>query len=255
MKINIRIVLLILISLFATFVFFFRGTHITAQADPALCNDWNFVEDAEIRAEFGNYRYLANCKLINPRLTGIVIPDAEVTQVVNVFYPERNIPFETGGVICLQGDNELLFTTGPGAPVSQLDVYRVAEWGSRYTCATIYETGYVLRTRQSSGLSPTRPAPIAQNQCHVTTTDHLRLRNEPNRESQVLQVLKPNISLASDVRIISRNSSEWWFHVSVTPEGGQSGWLSGDYLTFTGDCGYVCRQDPSGTRLICGIQD
>ena len=218
---------------------------------PALCNDWNFVENAEIRAEFGDYRYLANCKLINPRQTGILIPDTDVTMMVNVFNLQSDIPFDKGGVICLIGNNELLFTTGPGDPARKLDLYRVPAW-PQYVCATLYETGYVLRTRNPSNLPIFRPPPppIAQSQCMVTTNARLRLRHEPNLTSRVLSVVPVLVSLPSDQRI--EVGSQWWYHVS--PANAEKGWLSGDYLSFEGDCGYVCEQDAAGTRILCGIR-
>ena len=225
----------------------------SAQSGPALCNDWNFGEDAEIRAEFGDYRYLANCKLINPRQTGILIPSTDVTMMVNVFTLQTDSLFDNGGAICLIGNNELLFTTGPDQPVQKLDVYRVPAW-SQYVCATIYEPGYVLRTRNSSGLPALRlpPPPITQSQCTVTTTARLRLRSEPNLTSRILGVMPALMSLPSDQRI--EVGRQWWYHIPASAANAEPGWLSGNYLSFEGDCGYVCEQDPAGTRILCGIR-
>jgi hypothetical protein len=225
----------------------------TSAQSPALCNDWNFVESADIRAEFGDYRYLANCKLINPRRTGILVPDTDVTMMVNVFALQKDIPFEKGGVICLIGNNELQFTTGPSQPVHVLDVFRVPAWPG-YVCAMIYETGYVLRTRNPSNLPAFRPPPppIVQSQCLVTTNARLRLRFEPDLNSRILTVIPAVMSLPSDQRI--QVGSQWWYHVPASPANAEPGWLSGDYLSFEGDCGYVCEQDPAGTRILCGIR-
>ncbi len=242
-----------LIAIVLTILTFSLTGNADAQS-PALCNDWNFVEDALIRADFGDYRYQANCKIINPRRTGILIPDAEVTAMVNVFFPERDMNFERGGVICISGNNELLFTTGPDAVAQPLTLYRVPAWPG-YICATVYETGYVLRTRQPSNVPAIRPPspPVAQSQCVVTTTNRLRVRVDPNTTSRILGVLPANAELLSDQRI--EVNRQWWYHVGVfAPVTAEAGWVSGDYLTFVGDCGYVCEQDAAGTRIICRIR-
>ena len=225
----------------------------TQAQSPALCNDWNFVEGAQIRAEFGEYRYEANCKLINPRNTGIMLPSVDVTQMVNVFYPEHDMPFANGGVLCLRGNNELLFTTGPDQPVFQLDMYRVEAW-PEYICTTIYETGYVLRTRNRSGVPaiPRPSPPIEQQQCQVTTRSRLRLRAEPTTSSPILSVLPANLTQLSDQRI--QRGGNWWFRVPPSLEHAETGWLSGDFLLFEGDCGYSCEQEAAGTRIICRIR-
>ena len=98
-------------------------------------------------------------------------------------------------------------------------------------CATVDRPGTaVLMPQGFMGAGDSQPpaAAAAMSACTVTTTDALNLRAEPNTASAIRSIVSSNTALRSTER------SGDWYRVSHNRV---SGWLHGEFLTTSGDCG------------------
>ena len=145
---------------------------------------------------------------------------------------------EQGVQICFDTTGPLLFLDAATAPrtVYAIDSFSV---GGK-TCTTLWRAGsVVLQAPQTNTTAlpaataqplPTpipAPSPTPTPQCLATTTAAVNLRNSPGGGR--IGGVWP------DVTLTVLDSSSGWFQVDSS---GITGWISGQYLTFGGDCSF-----------------
>jgi hypothetical protein len=123
--------------------------------------------------------------------------------------------------VCLLGSGTLVYldaTTSPRVPVP---LPTFAQDG--YSCASISHAGMVVLLTDSASTA----AELSLSACSVTTTHMVRLRAEPNENSEIITTLPYNTSWSA--RGIQGN----WYHVIYE---NRQGWVRGDYLIVDGNC-------------------
>lgn len=99
---------------------------------------------------------------------------------------------------------------------------------SGWQCASIDRAGTVVLMPLGFFTSGAIPEPLwSLSDCTVTTTDILNLRAQPNANSNVVANVLNNVTLAADQR------ATYFYRVNYY---GIVGWLSQDYLSYSGNC-------------------
>ncbi|MBZ0277951.1 MAG: SH3 domain-containing protein, partial [Anaerolineae bacterium] len=171
--------------------------------------------------------------------------DRGILQAVDVFglsYTGNPVSaFNLSVNICLVGSGSIIYLDATAAPRVPVQITATSQGG--YTCANIPNAGTVV-------LVPGPAAPAANSEtasanaeavartpaaevhelasCRVTTTNAVRMRTEPNTDSTIVTRLEFNVTRSADAR------SGNWFRVV---NGGDQGWVNGDFLNWVGSCG------------------
>jgi len=96
-------------------------------------------------------------------------------------------------------------------------------------CADVPRAGTVVLMPLQFAETGLAPMPIWHlGSCTVTTTDILNLRSEPNSASAILA------RVLNDVQLTADRTEQNWYQVNYYDI---VGWLSGDYLSKSGNCG------------------
>ena len=131
-----------------------------------------------------------------------------------------------GVEVCFQESGSLLFLDATTAPRTVLPLPSYIAEGM--TCGWIDRPGSVVLIPGPASAPPppeTDPIETLQN-CLVTTTDILNVRNSPAGNIEGL------IHYDATVTAIARTAK--WFKIQYS---GREGWISADYVSLQGDCG------------------
>lgn len=140
-------------------------------------------------------------------------------------------PFMTPVGLCMAGRGNVYFLNAEDRAVSQLP----AGPSGNSTCVTVPASGtVVLAGTYTPGPAATSVAPATNGvatpltDCMVTTEYMLRLRQQTSTSSTILDRVPVGTTLAATERL------NGWFRVIY---GSQQGWLSGDFVSTSGNCG------------------
>lgn len=135
-------------------------------------------------------------------------------------------------VICLRGNGSMIYLNANQAPrvAQEMTTWQTSAFPG-FNCVTLYEPGTVVMvqsgTAAQSAAAPSTPAITELAQCHVTTTDALRLRTEPSANSEILTTLPPEFRQRATAFVPG------WYRVSHDHV---VGWVSAAYVRTEGTC-------------------
>ena len=130
--------------------------------------------------------------------------------------------------VCFQDDDGgIVLLDAANSPRNIVPLQTWTEADQR--CASVDRVGSVVLMPWAFFASGAIPEPIwPLDDCQVTTTDILNVREQPTTESSILAKVLNDVQLTADQR------ATYWFRVNYY---GIDGWLIQDYLTTLGDCG------------------
>lgn len=194
-----------------------------------------------------NSRYLVNSAQIGSQ----ALIDKGIIQAVDVFAILGSgatvTTFNNPIKICLQGSGDLFFMDASQSPRVLVQLTSVADGG--YTCGTVSTAGLVVLTNPSSSVAPIltfQPAGTPQpgatpgavisaggysgpvSGCKVTTTKIVRIREEPNTDSAIVDRLAFNLTFTATERVPG------WYRIIYLDT---QVWVSANFVRPSGTCG------------------
>jgi hypothetical protein len=141
------------------------------------------------------------------------------------------VPFESPVQICLAGSGDVLFLSSFDTTPQPLVMTPLTNAPAGFVCVNVVHAGKVvmIRTNLSPSSQP-ETAGVALEDCHVTTTNALRLRSTPDTSTDA------NImgTLAFDLTLSATEYVPGWYHVIYL---NNQGWANEGYVTTAGNCG------------------
>ncbi len=135
--------------------------------------------------------------------------------------------------VCILGTGRFFYRDATGMPRTTVELATRPE--GAYTCAEVPNSGTVILTGGEPSPAATQTAQqvssgsvVPLENCMVTLTNILNLREGPSVNSPVIRRMPYNITLTA----IERQGD--WFYVDYL---GTFGWAFGDFLLEEGDCG------------------
>lgn len=182
------------------------------------------------------------CRVINQdseyvRTAGEIGVDAvinmDVVQAVDVYSVDKSSTAQ-GTELCLRGAGGIIFLNAANSP-------RIPEWlpaqqQNGYTCASIPADGTAVLVSDGEspamveGQAPTvsTPASVALDNCQITTTYMVNIRDLPNlTTSEVIDMVPYDLTLQATER-----TSDWFRVIYLDFQG----WINIDFLNPTGNC-------------------
>ncbi len=232
---------------------------VTPQPPLPTCADFGGAANTSIRASIPagtvpNGSVFCRAITNQAQIGSQAVIDRGVLLAVDVFALTNGglsvITFSASVEICLQGSGELIYLDAGQFP--QVPQAITSTLRDNFTCGSIPKAGKVVLvngipqgaapapevTIDPVGVvtgTPGTPVPVVNaagevtlTGCQVTVRNIVRLRAEPNTTSRIIERLPYQLKLQAT----ARNGN--WFRVVY---GDGQGWVLGDYLNKTGNCG------------------
>jgi hypothetical protein len=191
-----------------------------------------FDVHCRLLVENGNYMtWLGGMLTHSGQIGDQSVLDEGVVQAIDVFSPAGKTRFDGDVVICLRGNGSMIYLNANQAPRTpqEMTTWQTPSFPG-FNCVTLYEPGTVVMVQAASSSTavPSAPAITELAECHLTTTDVLRLRAEPNANGQVLAVLPFDFKQRATAFVPGWYRTSYEHHV---------GWVSANYVRTEGVCG------------------